>query len=208
MKRAIVVAVTMLGCFQQPETQNLSCDENNPCPDSSVCEAGHCVPKDSPDLSAQVSDMGTPDGGGLAKGCRNGQGFELGTAYACFGPCVSGACPSLCAPNYSPCTSATGINLTKAATLDGFFLASVPGYYFAPQRTITNCGPQTASGIPVLFGAGKNQTYVTENTVRPCGGFPQSADCGVAPRIVQCSSPWDLSTAAIPSAVNGVLCCP
>ena len=208
LQNCYLVAVLLAGCFTEPQNPALKCDDANPCPDSRTCVAGMCSqPADASVSGGDLADM--PDGAvNPAPACRANNGVVVGTnAEACAGLCAMGTCDQLCGDGYHVCTDGAQLNLTLLKSLDGFFLANQPGNYVSPLRSQPSCGAAVSPKIPIIFGAGKNQPYVSEIPGKPCAGFTQSSDCGATPSVITCVSPFDFAHVGNTDAKNGVICC-
>ena len=204
MRSRTLVFLFVAGCFSEPEAPKLKCDDQNPCGSGYVCESMACVPVDM--ASPQGAEDLSSDLGAVS-GCRSGGGSALGGAWACSGTCAAGQCADLCAVGWSVCKRSDSIDQAAADKLGGFFVADVPGYFFPPSRSATSCGGAVATSAAIVFGVGKSGANITDNPAKMCSGFSKSADCGVSPRILSCSSPYSVAQFAIHAAENGVICC-
>jgi hypothetical protein len=190
-----------------------TCDEFNPyCPDGLECIGGVCLQPGSP--LPDGGSSGPPDGTMAAAGCRSGQGFVVGSAFACPGrfndnggdTIPSGA--QLCADNFQPCTMASGIDQAKCRSLGGFFAAKVPVRRDTDSPPNYACGtPNSAQRLVLFAGCGRNTNFDLTPPLM-CGGFTQLLDCSAEQN-------WDCGTSGNfdnideqNNSADGVLCCP
>lgn len=200
-----------VGCYR-PDLSNtvFRCTAESPqCPEAHACIDGFCRP------TGQQTDQGSGDGGAsqtdMKSGCSSGTGFAVGRAYACPGTFAMGGAATLCASGWTPCTSATGIDLTACSQLSGFFLADVLGRRKLEAAADSICGaPTTTQNVLAIYGCGQlKQGIHKANNV--CQGFDRLNDC--VETSIKCypmiGKPADsLSKVENLAAGDGVVCCP
>jgi hypothetical protein len=189
----------LAGCFN-PDTSHIViiCDSQNPCLDGSVNDSSN---NDSGD-GGDSGDMMSMDG------CKADNANYLGPKVrACPGVFASGHASDLCATGWAICQNATGIDLSLCNALDGFYAASVPGYWISPNRKTPACSASTGTN-PLFFGCGFLRSYAADNMAGSmCSGFSRSIDCGASPKVWGCTSPYDIGHASNSESMDGVLCC-
>jgi hypothetical protein len=199
--------VFALSCYS-PDLSGVryTCDEANPyCPDGLECIAGSCLTPGS----TPTTDGGTamPDGTMAAAGCRSGQGFVVGTAFACPGAFNGNGgdnippASQLCADTYRICPDAAGIDQTACKMLSGFFAAQVN---VRRNNSVYQCG--VSGSNPFFAGCGGARSTVVDLPAgQMCQNFGQAIDC-------MRDDPWyctdgNLNNISNSSNADGVLCC-
>lgn len=182
-----------------------TCDEVNPyCPDGLECISGKCLPPGTTP-AGDGGPAGPTDGLMAAAGCRSGMGYVLGpTAFACPGPFNRQQNPSasqLCATGYRLCTNATGIDLSRCKTLNGFF-----GVPINVRRTGSGLTCGQDQNNPYFAGCGRDRSTVDAFAMgQSCMGFDQAVDCR-DDTAWGCFS-YDINQIDQTSSGDGVLCC-
>lgn len=205
---------TFAACYS-PDLSGVhySCDQTNPyCPDGQTCINGTCAfPGDTP-----AGDLGNPDGGPAASGCKAGGGTQLGgDVWACpgkfsvvRGPDVPHA-DQLCASGYGLCTQAGSADLAKCKMLTGFFAAKADAKgdkgTMAPDAIACD-PPKNGNDAHFYPGCGKSAQATVIDITHSCVGFSQVVECHFG-GVWGCLSNTPLDQADNTIATDGVLCC-
>lgn len=136
-------AAVIVGCFSPDfSTATILCSADKPeCPPEYTCEAPYCVPKSTAGQAdqavgstdaAMTGDMAFPPDMTTRKGCADGKGYPVGSAWACpggWGPYLLPPKPavSLCASGFSVCKSANPfISPTALQECRSLFQSTLP----------------------------------------------------------------------------------
>lgn len=218
-------AAVIVGCFSPDfSTATILCSADKPeCPPEYTCEAPYCVPKSTAGQADQAvgstdaamnADMAFPPDMTTRKGCADGKGYPVGSAWACpgaWGPYLIPPKPavSLCASGFSVCKSANPFisptALQECRSLKGFYVADM----FANQYldNAPTCTP--GMNYRVIYGCGEAARATDFATA--CGFFAQAMECDRGRNKTQIKC--DLAFGKIDdldnrTGVDGVLCCP
>lgn len=194
---------SIAACYTDPATVVILCPpEASQCPSGQSCKGGLCQP-DPSDMAGGVplTDLAGSDAAAVdmvSSGCAQGGGTPIGKAYGCKKVFAAGEAKSVCAPQWAPCVSASGIDQAQCKTTSGYYAAEQPAYWIGTMAAET-CG--TSIGNQVLYGCGAAGRTGTAK----CGGLPVVIDVGVGG--------WASPNGTLASSSNsdpnqGVLCCP
>lgn len=234
MKRNALLTVTIVclyaafcaavigGCFNPDlSTATILCSAEKPdCPPEYTCQTPYCVPKATAmqaDLSLSTADGSTapdlaiPPADMARRGCADGKGYPVGSAWACpgkWGPYHFGIkAVSLCASGFTVCKSAnpwiSAQALGECRNLKGFYLSDI----FANQYI--NDPPTCAPGLNyrLVYGCGEAARATDYTTL--CGYFSQVMVCHQNKTDIKCENALkSIDELDNRTGVDGVLCCP